>query len=43
MKTKLSIVALAAALTQPAAATTFPTLTTIYIGSGVRDDGGARR
>ena len=33
-------VALAAAtLTQPAAAVTFPSLTTIYVGSGVYDDG----
>ena len=32
-------VALAAALVQPAAAITFPSLTTIYVGSGVYDDG----
>ena len=30
-----------AAPTQPAGAVTFPSLTTIYVGSGVRDDGGA--
>jgi len=29
---------LAAALVHPAAAVTFPSLTTIYVGSGVRDD-----
>ena len=40
MKTYLSAIALAAALAQPAAAVTFPSLTTIYVGSGVRDDGG---
>ena len=39
MKTYLAAVALAAALAQPAAAVTFPTLTTIYVGSGVYDDG----
>ena len=33
-------VALATALLQPAGAITFPTLTTIYVGSGVYDDGG---
>jgi len=32
--------ALAATLTQPATAVTFPTLTTIYVGSGVVDNGG---
>jgi hypothetical protein len=32
---------LAATLTQPAAAITFPSLTTIYIGAGVKDNGGA--
>jgi hypothetical protein len=31
----------AAGLAAPASAITFPSLTTIYIGSGVRDDGGA--
>ena len=41
-----SLISLAAALSAvglaaPAAAITFPSLTTIYIGSGVRDDGGA--
>ena len=30
-----------AALAQPASAITFPTLTTIYVGAGVKDDGGA--
>ena len=39
MKTTLTAFALAAMLAEPASATTFPTLTTIYIGSGVRDDG----
>jgi hypothetical protein len=38
MKTTLAAVALAAALTPPAAAVTFPSLTTIYVGSGVYDD-----
>ena len=33
--------AVAAAIAQPASAITFPSLTTIYIVSGVRDDGGA--
>jgi hypothetical protein len=41
MKTTLSAIALAATLTQPASAVTFPSLTTIYVGSGVRDDGSA--
>jgi len=41
MKHPLAVVALAAALAQPASATTFPTLTTIYIGSGVADSGTA--
>ena len=41
-----SLIALAAALfaaglAAPASAITFPSLTTIYIGSGVRDDGSA--
>jgi hypothetical protein len=40
MKKYLAAIALAAALAHPASATTFPSLTTIYIGSGVRDDGG---
>ena len=35
MKTYLAAVALAAGLAQPASATTFPTLTTIYVGAGV--------
>ena len=39
MKQYLAAVALIAALAQPAAAVTFPTLTTIYVGSGVYDDG----
>jgi len=34
MKKYLAAVALAAVLTQPAAAVTFPSLTTIYVGSG---------
>ena len=33
--------ALAAALAQPASAITFPSLTTIYVGAGVKDDGSA--
>jgi hypothetical protein len=37
MKKYLAAVALAAALVQPAAAITFPSLTTIYVGSGVSD------
>ena len=37
----LAVAACAAAFAQPASATTFPTLTTIYVGAGVRDDGGA--
>jgi hypothetical protein len=41
MKQYLTVVALTAALAQPATAVTFPSLTTIYIGSGVRDDGGS--
>ena len=41
MKKYLVAVALAASLAQPAAAITFPTLTTIYVGSGVTDNGGA--
>ena len=40
MKQYLASLALAAALALPASATTFPSLTTIYIGAGVRDDGG---
>ena len=39
MKKYLSAVVLAAALAEPAAAVTFPSLTTIYVGSGVRDTG----
>lgn len=38
MKTTLTAIALAATLAQPAAAITFPTLTTIYVGTGVNDD-----
>jgi hypothetical protein len=41
MKKYLAVVALAAALTQPASAITFPSLTTIYVGSGVADSGTA--
>ena len=41
MKTHLAAAALAAAITQPASAVTFPSLTTIYVGSGVYDDGSA--
>ena len=40
MKTYLAA-ALAAILAQPATAITFPTLTTIYVGSGVTDTGSA--
>ena len=39
MNKLLAAVALGVALAQPAHATTFPTLTTIYVGSGVTDDG----
>jgi hypothetical protein len=41
MKTTLTAIALATALAQPAAAITFPSLTTIYVGSGVYDSGNA--
>ena len=41
MRKHFAAVALTAALAQPASATTFPSLTTIYIGSGVFDDGAA--
>jgi len=41
MKKCLFAVAFAAAIAQPAAAVTFPSLTTIYVGSGVYDNGGA--
>jgi hypothetical protein len=41
MKTYLAAAALAAVVAQPAAAVTFPSLTTIYVGSGVFDSGGA--
>jgi hypothetical protein len=41
MKTTLSAIALAAALAHPASAITFSSLTTIYVGTGVMDDGGA--
>ena len=41
MRKYLAAVSLAAILAQPAAAVTFPTLTTIYVGSGVLDDGSA--
>ena len=36
----LAAFALGATLTQPAVAVTFPSLTTIYVASGVKDDGG---
>jgi len=39
MKTCLAAVVLGAAIAQPAAAITFPELTTIYVGAGVSDDG----
>jgi len=39
MKHLIAATTLAAALAQPASATTFPTLTTIYVGAGVTDDG----
>ena len=38
MKKYLAAVALASTLVQPAAAVTFPSLTTIYVGSGIRDN-----
>ena len=41
MKTYLFAAALAVATAQPVNAATFPTLTTIYLGSVVRDDAGA--
>ena len=41
MKKYFAAFALAAALTQSAAAITFPSLTTIYVGSGVSDNGAA--
>jgi hypothetical protein len=41
MKKHFAGIALAVALAQPATAITFPSLTTIYIISGVKDDGGA--
>jgi hypothetical protein len=41
MKIHLAAAALAVALAQPAAATTFPGLTTIYVGAGVQDTSGA--
>ena len=40
MKSYLAALALAATFAQPAAATTFPSLTTIYVVSGVLDNGG---
>jgi hypothetical protein len=39
MTRTLVAIALAATLAQPASAVTFPSLTTIYVGSGVLDDG----
>jgi hypothetical protein len=41
MKKYLAAVGIVAAFAQPALAITFPSLTTIYVGTGVRDDGGA--
>jgi hypothetical protein len=41
MRRTLAAIALAATLAQPAAAVTFPSLTTIYVGSGVLDSGAA--
>ena len=41
MRKYLAAAAIAAALAPTASATTFPSLTTIYVGSGVKDDGGA--
>jgi len=41
MKHHIAATALAATIARPAAAVTFPSLTTIYVGSGVYDDGGA--
>ena len=41
MKTTLAAIALAAALAPTASAITFPSLTTIYVGSGVTDSGDA--
>ena len=39
MRMTLVAIALAAAVAQPASAVTFPSLTTIYVGSGVLDGG----
>ena len=39
MKKYLAALTIAAALAPPAAATTFPSLTTIYVGAGVYDSG----
>jgi len=39
MKKYSAVAALGVALVHPAAATTFPSLTTIYVMSGARDDG----
>src|SRR5687767_11944304 len=41
MKKHFVAAAFVAALAPPASATTFPTLTTIYVGSGITDNGGA--
>jgi len=41
MNKYLAAAALAAALAQPATAITFPSLTTIYVGTGVKDSGSA--
>ena len=39
MKKYLAAIALAAAFAQPATAITFPSLTTIYVGTGLYDAG----
>ena len=41
MKTTFAALAVAAMFAHPAAATTFPSLTTIYVGAGVHDSGTA--
>ena len=41
MKSTFASFVLATALVQPASAITFPSLTTIYVGAGVTDSGGA--
>jgi hypothetical protein len=42
MKKLVVVTALVATLGQPADAITFPSLTTIYVGTGLRDDGGGQ-